>query len=70
MSRMWITELHEERTIIRSKDENDVASMEPTTMCEVFQKTVNRIGYRECVVVGGVGRGWWFGYGLRKRWRW
>ncbi len=49
MSRMWITELHEERSIIRSKDE----PIEPMTMCEVFQKTVNRIGYRKCIVVGG-----------------
>ncbi len=70
MGKMWVAELDEERPIIRSKDENDWASVEPLTMSEVFQNTVNRIGYRKCIVVGGVGKGGWFGYGLSKKWRW
>ncbi len=57
-TRPWITELHEERSIIKSGDKDDNPTLiEPMTMCEVFQRTVNRIGFRKCIVVGGVGGG-------------
>ncbi len=57
-TRPWITDLHEERSIMKLTDEDDSpASVEPTTMCEVFQSTVDRIGFRKYIVVGGVGGG-------------